>query len=192
MRQEVKIDRSKALVLFSGGQDSATCLMWALDQFDQVETIGFDYRQRHLVELDVREEFLLRLRQDFPLWRNKLGEDYLIDLGGLASLGDTAMTHEVEFKANEDGLPNTFVPGRNIVFFTFAAALAYRRGANMSWRECVRQTTPLPRLSGRYNQIPTSYVKPWYGCAFCAPHAINVDRQSETWQLAKTLAGTSP
>lgn len=119
---------SRALVLFSGGQDSATCLLWALDRFDHVETIGFDYRQRHSVELDVRIEFLAAVAKHFPGWAGKLGGDHLVDLGGLAALGDTAMTHEVEIQADEDGLPNTFVPGRNIVFFTFAAAFAYRRG----------------------------------------------------------------
>lgn len=122
------MDAQHALVLFSGGQDSATCLVWALSKFDFVETIGFDYRQRHAVELEVRQEFLQALRESFPDWGAKLGEDHLVDLGGLAALGDTAMTSDVEIQMTEAGLPNTFVPGRNIAFFTFAASLAYRRG----------------------------------------------------------------
>jgi len=117
-----------ALVLFSGGQDSATCLAWALAKFDQVETIGFDYGQRHRVELDVRQGFMARLRADFPAWGARLGEDHMLPLGVVGALGQTAMTADIEIATARDGLPNTFVPGRNILFFTAAAALAYRRG----------------------------------------------------------------
>ncbi len=116
-----------ALVLFSGGQDSATCLIWALDRFDHVETVGFDYRQRHHVELEVRKTFLEKVREQFPDWASKLGEDTMVDMGGLAELGETAMTDDVAIEMEENGLPNTFVPGRNILFFTYAGALAYRR-----------------------------------------------------------------
>lgn len=117
-----------ALVLFSGGQDSATCLAWALDRFDRVETLGFDYGQRHRVELDVRDVFRARLTAAFPAWAAKLDEDHLLTLDALAAVSDTALTRETEIAFNADGLPNTFVPGRNLVFLTFAAALAYRRG----------------------------------------------------------------
>ncbi len=118
----------RALVLFSGGQDSATCLAWALARYAHVETIGFDYGQRHRVELQCRTTFLQRLKGEFPAWGAKLGADHLLDLGLLGQVSDTALTADkaIEFEAN--GLPNTFVPGRNLVFFTFAAALAYRRG----------------------------------------------------------------
>lgn len=119
---------SSALVLFSGGQDSATCLAWALDRFDHVETIGFDYGQRHRTELQAREEFRAGLTQDFPDWASKLGEDRVLDLAVLGAISDTALTRDVEIAAAASGLPNTFVPGRNIVFLTFAAAIAYRRG----------------------------------------------------------------
>jgi 7-cyano-7-deazaguanine synthase len=119
----------KALVLFSGGQDSTTCLAWALDRFAMVETIGFDYGQRHRVELACRATIVRRLRRDFPDWAGKLGDDHVLDLGILGSLSDTALTREVEIASGEGGLPNTFVPGRNLLFFTFAAALGYRRGA---------------------------------------------------------------
>ena len=117
-----------ALVLFSGGQDSATCLAWALERFDQVETIGFDYGQRHRVELDCRAAFRSRLGAAFPQWNAKLGPDHTLALDALGALSDTAMTRETEIAFAADGLPNTFVPGRNLLFFTFAAALAYRRG----------------------------------------------------------------
>jgi 7-cyano-7-deazaguanine synthase len=116
-----------ALVLLSGGQDSATCLAWALDRFSHVETIGFDYRQRHRVELDCRHAIRTGLAAIQPGWAARLGEDHLLDLGVLATISDTALTSEAAFGMAANGLPTTFVPGRNLVFVTFAAALAYRR-----------------------------------------------------------------
>ncbi len=118
---------STALVLFSGGQDSATCLAWALDQFDRVETIGFDYGQRHRVELDVRLRFLELLRSFSALWAAKLGEDHVIDLTALGGISDTALTTGAAIAFAESGLPNTFVPGRNLLFLTYAGAIGYRR-----------------------------------------------------------------
>jgi 7-cyano-7-deazaguanine synthase len=117
-----------ALVLFSGGQDSATCLAWALDRFEQVETVGFDYGQRHRVELDVRTPFRERLGADQPAWAARLGEDHLLDLPVLGAISETALTRETGIAMAETGLPNTFVPGRNLLFLTLAAAIAYRRG----------------------------------------------------------------
>ena len=117
-----------ALVLFSGGQDSATCVAWALRTYPRVETIGFDYGQRHVVEIACRPAYLLRLREAFPDWRNRLGDDHMIDLRALGSLSDTALTKSAAIQYLENGLPNTFVPGRNLLFFTVAAALGYRRG----------------------------------------------------------------
>jgi 7-cyano-7-deazaguanine synthase len=119
---------TRALVLFSGGQDSATCLAWALDRYKHVETIGFDYGQRHRVELECRTQFIERLKAQFPHWAAKLGPDHMIDLSVLGQVSDTALTADKEIEYEQSGLPNTFVPGRNILFFTFAAALAYRRG----------------------------------------------------------------
>jgi 7-cyano-7-deazaguanine synthase len=118
----------KALVLFSGGQDSATCLAWALDRFSAVETIGFAYGQRHAVELEVRGAFMDRLRSTFPAWAGRLGEDHLLDLSVIGQMGQTALTADVEIEMGRNNLPTTFVPGRNILFFTSAAAVAYRRG----------------------------------------------------------------
>ena len=117
----------KALVLFSGGQDSTTCLAWALSRFAAVETIGFDYGQRHRVELACRERIALRLRREFPDWGGKLGADHLVDLGVLGRISDSALTADRAIALAASGLPNTFVPGRNLLFFTFAAALGYRR-----------------------------------------------------------------
>ena len=117
-----------AVVLFSGGQDSTTCLAWALENYAQVETVGFDYGQRHGVELDVRAPLLGALRDRFPLWAGRLGDDHLIDLRVLGRISDTALTRDVAIRMEASGLPNSFVPGRNLLFLTFAAALAYRRG----------------------------------------------------------------
>jgi 7-cyano-7-deazaguanine synthase len=117
-----------ALVLFSGGQDSATCLSWALDRFETVETIGFDYGQRHRVELEVRERLRSEMVEAQPGWKGKLGDDHMIDLAVLGQISDTALTSGVEIAMAASGLPNTFVPGRNLLFLTFAAAVGYRRG----------------------------------------------------------------
>ncbi len=119
---------ARAIVLFSGGQDSATCLAWALEHFDHVETVGFRYRQRHAVELACRDVIRDRLAASFPRWAARLGADHLVEATTIADLGDTAMTADVAIEMSQDGLPTTFVPGRNLVFLTFAAAIAYRRG----------------------------------------------------------------
>jgi 7-cyano-7-deazaguanine synthase len=116
-----------ALVLFSGGQDSTTCLAWALAHYPRVETIGFDYGQRHAVELKQRPIIREKLARLQPQWGQRLGEDHTIDLSALGRMSDTAMTRNVEITFGKKGLPSTFVPGRNIMFLTFAAALAYRR-----------------------------------------------------------------
>lgn len=118
---------AKALVLFSGGQDSTTCLAWALERYPQVETIGFDYGQRHAIELEVRPRIRSELRAMFPGWGGKLGDDHLVTMRELALLSDTSLTKAAEIRMGAKGLPNTFVPGRNLLFFTYAAAVAYRR-----------------------------------------------------------------
>lgn len=116
-----------ALVLFSGGQDSTTCLAWALARYDRVETIGFAYGQRHEVELIARRRVLDRIRAEFPGWAARLGDDQVLDLAEFSAISDTALTREAEIEMTAAGLPSTFVPGRNLVFFTYAAAIAYRR-----------------------------------------------------------------
>lgn len=117
-----------ALVLFSGGQDSTTCLAWALERYARVETIGFDYGQRHAIELAVRPSVLAGVRALSPAWDARLGEDHLIDLSLIGKISDTALTSDVEIAMQANGLPNTFVPGRNLMFMMVAATLAYRRG----------------------------------------------------------------
>lgn len=119
---------TSALVLFSGGQDSTTCLACALQRYTRVETIGFAYGQRHAVEMDVRPTVLAELRRAFPTWAERLGEDHVLDAGVLGQISDTALTRGTEIAMQANGLPNTFVPGRNLLFLTLAAALAYRRG----------------------------------------------------------------
>ena len=117
-----------ALVMFSGGQDSTTCLALALSKYDRVETLGFDYGQRHHVELQARHTVRAQLAAQFPQWAHKLGEDHVLTLDVLQQIGGSSLTDDVAFAMQADGLPNTFVPGRNLVFLTLAGALAYRRG----------------------------------------------------------------
>jgi 7-cyano-7-deazaguanine synthase len=123
-----QLQAETALVLFSGGQDSATCLAWALQRFARVEMLGFGYGQRHAIELDCRAGLLDGMRSLNAGWAAKLGESHTLEIPTLAAMSDTALTRDVAIAMGADGLPNTFVPGRNLVFLTFAAALAYRRG----------------------------------------------------------------
>ncbi len=127
-RVPASIDSERALVLLSGGQDSAACLAWALSRFAGVETVGFAYGQRHEVELEARQEVRAAIRDRFPAWGERLGADELLDADILGRISDTALTRDAEIAYDARGLPTTFVPGRNIVFLTLAAALAHRRG----------------------------------------------------------------
>lgn len=122
------ISDHNALVLFSGGQDSTACLAWALSNFSRVETVGFDYGQRHAAELAARTRILGRMTAEYPEWRGKAGADHVLNLGVLAEIGGSALTADVAIGLRADGLPNTFVPGRNLLFLAVAAALASRRG----------------------------------------------------------------
>ena len=117
-----------ALVLFSGGQDSSTCLAWALERHARVETVGFDYGQRHAVEMQARQAVLAGVRARFPHWAGRLGEDHVLDLRGFGAVAQSALTADRAIEMTERGLPSTFVPGRNLAFFVHAAALADRRG----------------------------------------------------------------
>jgi 7-cyano-7-deazaguanine synthase len=124
-------DPRRALVLFSGGQDSTACLAWALSRYAHVETIGFDYNQRHAIELDCRLHVRSAMTSKFPAWGRRLGDDHLLDMALLGQISDTALTDNRAIEMNAQGLPNTFVPGRNLLFFTFAATVAYRRGLDV-------------------------------------------------------------
>jgi 7-cyano-7-deazaguanine synthase len=121
-------DKSAVLVLFSGGQDSTVCLAWALSRFARVETVGFDYGQRHRSELAARPRILEKLRADFPDWTGRLSADHLLPLDILKAIGGSALTDDMKIEMGENGLPTSFVPGRNLMFLTAAAALGYRRG----------------------------------------------------------------
>ncbi|HEX5517361.1 MAG TPA: 7-cyano-7-deazaguanine synthase QueC [Pseudolabrys sp.] len=119
----------KAIVLFSGGQDSTVCLAWALERFSRVETIGFDYGQRHAIELSVRARLREKMTALNSGWAARLGDDHMIKLDALAAISDTALTRQTAIEIADSGLPTTFVPGRNLMFFCFAGAIAYLRGA---------------------------------------------------------------
>ena len=119
---------NSALVLFSGGQDSATCLAWALARYERVETVGFDYGQRHAVEMQARLDVRSGMGRVLPRLANRLGPDHVVDLAGYGRIAESALTADRAIELDARGLPTTFVPGRNLVFLTCAAALADRRG----------------------------------------------------------------
>ena len=170
-----------ALVLFSGGQDSTTCLAWALARFGRVETIGFDYGQRHRVEMDCRIRVAERLRREFPEWGEKLGADHLVDLGVLGQISDTALTGDAAIRFESTGLPNTFVPGHNLLFFTFAAAIGFRRGLHLVSGMCGDYSGyPVRRHPLKALQATLSL-----GGHRCDPHAADVARQGGDRALAR-------
>jgi len=182
--------QTAALVLFSGGQDSAVCLAWALERFDRVETIGFHYGQRHTVELECRPKFIRRMKQAFPHWAAKLGEDRVINLGVLGEISETSLTRDTQIAFESSGLPSTFVPARNLVFLTFAGAVAYRRGIShlvggmcetdySGYPDCRRSTMDAMEQSlslgmDRKLVIDTPLMK--------------IDK-AQTWELAEQLGG---
>ncbi len=181
---------SKALVLFSGGQDSTTCLAWALQRYTHVETIGFDYGQRHAVELACRHTVLAKLRSAFPAWAARLGEDHRLDLRLLGQISDTALTQDKAIELQRDGLPNTFVPGRNLIFFNFAAAVAYRRGLQvLVGGMCETDYSGYPDC--RDNTIKALQVALSLGLD--APMVIETPLmwldKAATWALADSLGG---
>ena len=183
--------KRSALVLFSGGQDSTTCLAHALQRYERVETLSFDYGQRHRVELDARRHVLRELRAAFPAWATRLGEDHLLDLSVLGQVSETSLTRDVAFQMEASGLPNTFVPGRNLLFLTLAAALAYRRGL-----EVVVTGVCETDYSG-YPDCRDDTIK-----ALQVALSLGLDRRTvletplmwldkaQTWQLAHELGGT--
>jgi 7-cyano-7-deazaguanine synthase len=181
-----------ALVLFSGGQDSATCLAWALARYERVETIAFDYGQRHRIELSARLNVLAKLRARFPDWSARLGDDHELDLAVLGQVSETSLTRDMEFRMEASGLPNTFVPGRNLLFLTLAAALAYRRGLEVivigvcetdysGYPDCRDDTIKAMQLAlslGMDRRFLLETPLMW------------IDKAA-TWQLAHDLGGTA-
>jgi 7-cyano-7-deazaguanine synthase len=181
---------TSALVLFSGGQDSTICLAHALARYDRVETVGFDYGQRHSVELDCRPKIIAALKARFPEWAGKLGKDHMCDVSVLSEISDTAMTSETEIEIAENGLPNTFVPGRNLLFLTLAGAIAWRRSITSlvggmcetdysGYPDCRRETMDAQELTlARGMDRPYNIETP----------LMWLDK-AETWELAETLGG---
>ncbi len=181
---------TSALVLFSGGQDSTICLAYALSHYDRVETVGFDYGQRHAVELDCRPKIIAAIKDAFPHWAHKLGDDRVCDVSVLSEISDTAMIKDTEIVVAENGLPNTFVPGRNLLFLTLAGAIAWRRGISSlvggmcetdysGYPDCRRTTLDAQELTlARGMDRPFNIDTP----------LMWLDK-AETWTLADELGG---
>jgi 7-cyano-7-deazaguanine synthase len=181
-----------ALVLFSGGQDSTVSLAWALDRYDAVETVGFDYGQSHRVELDVRAVVLAALRRDFPHWGAKLGEDHTVDLSVLGRMSDTALTRDVAIAFEADGLPNTFVPGRNLLFLTFAATIAYRRGSRrLVTGVCETDYSGYPDCRDDAMKAMQLALNIGMASRFVVETPLMWIDKAETWRLAERLGGAA-
>lgn len=179
-----------ALALFSGGQDSTICLAYALEHFDHVETVGFDYRQRHRVELERRPILRRRLAREFPEWGRRLGADHLISLGGLADIGGTAMTEAVAIETDANGLPNTFVPGRNLAFLTFAGALAYRRElGRIVAGMCQTDFSGYPDCRDDAVKAMQVALNLGMDARFCIETPLMWIDKADSWRLAERLGG---
>jgi 7-cyano-7-deazaguanine synthase len=184
------LDGSRALVLHSGGQDSTTCLAWALSRFEHVETVGFSYGQRHAIELDCRIPTRNKVASLNSTWRARLGEDHMIDLAVLGAMSETALTRDAEIAINEEGLPTTFVPGRNLAFLTFAAIVAYRRQAkNLVAGVCETDYSGYPDC--RDDTIKAMQLSLNLGMArqFTIHTPLMWIDKAATWTLAKSLGG---
>ena len=182
----------KGLVLFSGGQDSATCLAWALECFAVVETIGFDYGQRHSIELGCRAAVLDRLRREFPQWDPKLAEDHLVDLGTLGRLSDTALTGETVIAFTQSGLPNTLGPGRNQLIYTFAAAVGYRRGArHLVGGMCETDYSGYPDCRDDTLKVLQATLSLGMAHRFVIHTPLMWRDKRATWELARRLGGAA-
>ncbi|MDQ0463443.1 7-cyano-7-deazaguanine synthase [Caulobacter ginsengisoli] len=186
----VAVEDTGALVLFSGGQDSSVCLAWALARYGRVETVGFDYGQRHLVEMQARQTVLAGFCARFPDWAPRLGEDHVLDLKGFGAVAQSALTADRAIEMTERGLPSTFVPGRNLAFFIYAAALADRRGLTAlvggmcetdfsGYPDCRRDT--LDAMQGALNLGMER--------AFVIETPLMRLTKAQTWALAAGLGG---
>ena len=181
---------TSALVLFSGGQDSTTCLALALSKYERVETIAFDYRQRHSVELEARLRVLEQIKQQFPQWAHKLGEDHLLDLAVLGQVSETSLTRDVAFKMESSGLPNTFVPGRNLLFLTLAAALAYRRDLQvMVTGVCETDFSGYPDCRDDTMKAMQLALSLGMDKRFLIETPLMWIDKAETWELAQSIGG---
>jgi 7-cyano-7-deazaguanine synthase len=183
---------SSALVLFSGGQDSTTCLAWALSRYARVETLGFDYGQRHAVELSLRPALLSSIRALNAEWHKRLGEDHLLDLSLLGKISDTALTRDTAITMQANGLPNTFVPGRNLLFITVAAALAYRRGLDVIvGGMCETDYSGYPDCRDESLRALESALQLGMATTLSLQTPLMWLNKAATWQLAHDLGGES-
>jgi 7-cyano-7-deazaguanine synthase len=179
-----------ALVLFSGGQDSTTCLAWALEQFVRVETLGFAYGQRHAAEMEARPRILAALREQFPLWAEKLGEDHVLSLDVLNQIGGSALTERGKIEIGTRGLPNTFVPGRNVLFLTAAAALAYRRNCrDLVGGMCETDFSGYPDCRNSTIRAVERALDLGMDTHFTIHTPLMFIDKSGTWKLAEQLGG---
>jgi 7-cyano-7-deazaguanine synthase len=179
-----------ALVLFSGGQDSTACLAWALARYPRVETVGFDYGQRHAVELQARERVRARIAAEYPQWAARLGEDHLLDIRSFGAIGETAMTGERAIEMTDKGLPSTFVPGRNLVFLTYAAALADRRGLTaLVGGMCETDYSGYPDCRRETLDATERALNLGMAQAFRIETPLMWLTKAQTWGLAKGLGG---
>ena len=179
-----------ALVLFSGGQDSTTCLALALSQYERVETIAFYYGQRHVVELQARLRVLAEIKAQFPQWAPRLGEDHLLDLAVLGQVSETSLTRDTAFAMEQTGLPNTFVPGRNLLFLTLAAALAYRRGLEVIVTGvCETDYSGYPDCRDDSMKAMQLALSLGMDKRFLIETPLMWIDKAETWQLAHQLGG---
>ena len=180
----------KAVVLFSGGQDSSIALGWALDRYQSVETIGFDYGQRHAVELGARSSVRKEIARAFPDWAKKLGSDTLVDLGGLGRLSESALTRDMEIAVADNGLPTTFVPGRNLAFFVMAGALAYRRGAGvLVGGMCEADYSGYPDCREAALQAQAQALRLGMDADIAIETPLMHVTKAESWKLAEEIGG---
>jgi 7-cyano-7-deazaguanine synthase len=186
----MKDSSAGALVLFSGGQDSSVCLAWALERFARVETVGFDYGQRHAVELEARQQVRAALIAGFPTWAERLGADHMLDIRAFGAIGETAMTSQRAIKTDERGLPSTFVPGRNLVFFTYAAALADRRGlTHLVGGMCETDFSGYPDCRRATLDAMEQALRLGLDREMSLDTPLMSLTKAETWAFAKTLGG---
>ena len=179
-----------ALVLFSGGQDSSVCLAWALARYTRVETVGFDYGQRHAVELEARQVIRQALAARFPAWAVRLGGDHVLDLRGFGGIGETAMTAERAIEITEKGLPSTYVPGRNLVFLTYAAALADRLAVKtLVGGMCETDFSGYPDCRRRTIDAMERALELGMEREFPIKTPLMRLSKADTWALAKGLGG---
>jgi 7-cyano-7-deazaguanine synthase len=181
---------SGALVLFSGGQDSAVCLAWALERYGRVETVGFDYGQRHAVELTAREAVRASVAEAFPAWRGRLGPDHVLEMKGFGAVAESALTADRAIELTEKGLPSTFVPGRNLAFFVYAAALADRRGLKrLVGGMCETDFSGYPDCRRDTLDAMEQALNLGMAQDFVIETPLMRLTKAETWGLAKQLGG---